>query len=73
MGSARFELVMDYSARGVDVAIRCEGSRRTRYMTAQELVDVFGPARRVTAERRLRCRECGHKGAKLAPVPKLEG
>lgn len=33
---------------------------------------MFSLATRVAAaERRLKCRECGHKGAKLAPVPKL--
>lgn len=34
---------------------------------------VFGEALRiVTAQRRLRCSACGHKRAKLAPIPRLE-
>jgi hypothetical protein len=74
MGTARFETVMDYARREVDVAIRCEGCRRVRNMTADQLGAVFGlDGKRLAIERRLRCSQCGHKGAKLAPIPKLEG
>jgi hypothetical protein len=74
MGSARIETIVDYVRLHVDVAIRCLGCRRTRNMTADEMAAVFGlPTRIVTAERRLRCSKCGHKGAKLAPIPRLSG
>lgn len=73
MGTARFDEIIHFAARNVDVAIRCGGCRRVRYMKAEEMADVFGLATRVvTAERRLKCRACGHKGAKLAPVPRFE-
>ena len=73
MGTARFETLVDYAKREVDVGIRCEGCRRVRYMTVAQLGDVFGLAtRRDAIERRLRCSQCGHKGARLAPIPRLE-
>ena len=73
MGTARIETILDFARLEVDVAIRCDGCRRTRHMTAGEMATVFGLATRVgAAERRLTCRECGHKGAKLAPIPRLE-
>jgi len=73
MGSARFRTVVDFARLGVDVAIRCEGCRRIRYMQANELGIVLGVGTRIfVAERRLKCSKCGHKGAKLAPIPRLE-
>ena len=64
---------MDFASYGVDVAIRCEGCRRTRHMTRDEVAAVFGPGTRIpTAERRLRCSRCGHKGARMRPIPRLE-
>jgi hypothetical protein len=73
MATARFETIMDYLRLNVDVAVRCTGCRRTRYMRAEELEAVFGVAARVlVAQRRFKCGECGHKGAKLAPIPRLE-
>ena len=73
MGNFRFETILDFSSKQVDVAVRCDGCRRVRYLTAAQVADIFGIACRiVTAERRLRCSQCGHKGAKLAPIPRLE-
>jgi hypothetical protein len=72
MGSARIETILDFARLNVDAAIRCDGCRRKRNMTAEELAVVFGIGARVaTAERRLRCSACGHKGARVAPIPKL--
>lgn len=71
MGTARFETVLDYGRRGVDVAIRCEGCRYVRNLTADQLQAIFGGARIIEAQRRLRCSQCGHRGAKLAPIPPL--
>lgn len=74
MGTARFETIMDFLRLNVDVAVRCSGCRRIRYMTAEELEAVFGaPTRLLTAQRRLRCSQCGHRGAKLAPIPRMQG
>lgn len=73
MGTARFETIMDFARREVDVAVRCRGCRYTRHMKADQVGDVFGLGTRIaTAERRLRCSKCGHKGARLAPIPRLE-
>ena len=73
VGSARFEIVMDYAVRGVDVALRCGGCRHTRFLTSAQAADIFGLAERITrAERRLRCSRCGHKGGRMAPIPRLE-
>lgn len=74
MGTARFETITDYIRREVDIAIRCLGCGHTRDMKADSLVAIFGLSVRVAeVKRRLRCRQCGHKGAKLAPIPKLKG
>lgn len=73
MGTARFEKVIDYAIRKVDVAVRCEGCRHVRNLTVEQLADIFGLATRLAeVRRRLTCSKCGHKGAKLAPIPKLE-
>jgi DNA-directed RNA polymerase subunit RPC12/RpoP len=72
MGTARFETLMDFARRNVDVAIQCEGCRYRRSMPHEELEAVFGMGTRVVeVRRRLRCSKCGHKGAKLAPIPRL--
>ena len=72
MGTARIDTIMDFARLNVDVAVRCGGCRRKRHLTAEEIEAVFGLATRVaTAERRLKCGECGHKGARLSPVPRL--
>jgi hypothetical protein len=54
---------MDFARLNVDVAIRCNGCRYTRHMTAEEVEAVFGLATRlIVAQRRLKCSKCGHKG-----------
>ena len=73
MGTSRFETIMDFARRNVDVAMRCQGCKRIRKMTVEELGTVFGLATKVaTAERRLRCSQCDHKGARLTPIPRIE-
>lgn len=73
MGCARFETVLDYFKRDVDVAVRCEGCRHLRHMTREQFEAVFGiECRLIVAARRLRCSRCGHKGARLAAIPRLE-
>ena len=56
MGTARFDTVMSYSPRGVDIAIRSHGCRRVRYMRADELGDVSGLATRRASLPRLMLR-----------------
>ncbi|HEV2079999.1 MAG TPA: hypothetical protein VGR19_08935 [Allosphingosinicella sp.] len=73
MGSARFETVMDFAPLEVDAVIRCEGCRYSRNLTAEQLATMFGLGTRLAeVRRRLVCSRCGHKGAKLAPIPRLE-
>lgn len=73
MGTAKFETLMDFAKREVDVAIRCQGCRRVRKVKIEVLADVLSLGTRVVeAERRLRCGECGHRGARLAPILRLE-
>jgi DNA-directed RNA polymerase subunit RPC12/RpoP len=73
MGSARFETVLDFARLGVDVAIRCDGCKHKRNLTAEQLATIFGlGARLATVRRRLTCSKCGHKGASLAPIPRLD-
>jgi len=73
MATARFETIMDFARQDVDAAVRCEGCRHVRKLTAEQLATIFGLGTRiVTAERRLRCSRCDHKGARLRPIPRLE-
>jgi hypothetical protein len=63
MGTARFETIMDFARYQVDVAIRCDGCLRTRHLSDAQMEAVFGIGVRIaTAERRLKCRVCGHEG-----------
>jgi hypothetical protein len=74
MGTARFETIVDFARYGVDVAIRCDGCRRRRLQTFEQIEAVFGAGTRIaTAERRLKCSVWGHKGARVRPVPRLSG
>ena len=69
----RFETIMDFGRHRVDVALRCNGCRHTRFLTLEQVVDIFGLATRIgRAELRLRCTRCGHKGGRMAPIPQLE-
>jgi DNA-directed RNA polymerase subunit RPC12/RpoP len=73
MSSARFETIMDFGRLKVDAAIRCQGCGHTKNMTSAELGQAFGYGERVArAAKRLRCQECGRRGARLIPVPRLE-
>ena len=69
----RFETILDYARHEVDVAIRCNGCRHRRFLTVEQVIDIFGIATRIgRAEHRLRCMQCGHKGGRMAPIAKLE-
>ena len=69
----RFETILDYARHGYDVAIRCEACRHRRFLTVEQVIDIFGLATRIgRAELRLRCMHCGHKGGRMAPIPRLE-
>jgi DNA-directed RNA polymerase subunit RPC12/RpoP len=74
MGTARFETLMDFARREVDVGVRCLGCGYTRCIQIEQLEAVMGgwavTVRR--AERRLKCTKCGHRGARLAPVLRLD-
>jgi hypothetical protein len=73
MGTARFETILDYARYDVDAAIRCGGCGHTRYLKLEQLEAIFGLGTRIgTAARRLKCSKCGHKGAKVTPVPRLD-
>jgi hypothetical protein len=42
-------------------------------MKLEQFEAVFGIATPiVTVQRRLRCSKCGHKGARIAPIPRME-
>ncbi len=73
MGTARFEVVGDFGRHDVDVAIRCPKCRHTRRLTCSQLYVIFGFGERIyRAQRRCVCSKCGERGARFAPVPKLE-
>lgn len=73
MGSARFDTLTDFYVRKVDVAIRCDGCRYKRFMAVGEMLSIFGAGEKVwNIKRRLKCSKCGHRGASLAPIPRLE-
>jgi hypothetical protein len=72
MASAKFESMLDFAKRDVDVAIRCNHCRHTRMLTIEQACDIFGMATRVArAQSRCRCSECGGRGARMTPIPKL--
>jgi len=71
MGSKRFVTVYDYYRADADVVIRCKGCAHTVRMTGIEIMIRFGLVSIKAASARLKCKECGHRGAALAPIPRL--
>jgi hypothetical protein len=72
MGSARFELIIDFYRHEVDVALRCDGCKHTRCLTVQQVGKIFGIEERIAkCAKRLVCSRCGHKGGRMTPIPKL--
>jgi DNA-directed RNA polymerase subunit RPC12/RpoP len=73
MGSAKFETLVDFNRHDCDVAIRCTGCGHTRTVKVPDLGAALGWGTRLpVARKRLRCQECGRRGAKLIPVPRLD-
>ena len=72
MGSARFELIIDFYRHEVDVALRCDGCKHTRFLIVQQVGRIFGIEERIAkcAKRLVRSHR-GHKGGRMTPIPKL--
>lgn len=73
MGSARFEPIIDFYRHEVDVALRCNGCKHTRFLTVQQVGKIFGIEERITrCAKRLLCSGCGHRGGRMTAIPKLD-
>jgi DNA-directed RNA polymerase subunit RPC12/RpoP len=73
MGSKHFRKAGDFMLFRADAAIRCPACRHVRQMGGLDFAQLFnGNPLLVTAAKRLRCVECGHKGAEIAAVPRLD-
>ncbi|GAO38365.1 hypothetical protein SCH01S_14_00300 [Sphingomonas changbaiensis NBRC 104936] len=72
MGNARFEVMGDFGRYDTDVAVRCDHCRHKRFLTTAQVYTIFGMETRIAkAQRRLRCSQCGGKGGRFAPIPRL--
>lgn len=68
MGDKKIRLTTDFERFRVDVAIRCRACGHTTYTAGRAFAELFGnPTSIQVATKRLRCAECGAKGAKVAP------
>lgn len=60
----------DWYGLGASCAIRCDHCGHTGRITSEALRIRFGPASAVKdVGAKLRCSECGKRGAKIAPIP----
>lgn len=73
----RLRCLQDFSAAGVDAMIECKGcGRRVRIDTHKLMRKISNVQwwQWLDAQgQRLRCDECKHRGARIAPVPKIVG
>jgi DNA-directed RNA polymerase subunit RPC12/RpoP len=73
MGSKHFRKAGDFIVFRADAAIRCRSCKHVRHMSGLEFAQLFPRNMMlVSAVKRLRCAECGHKGAEIAAVPRLD-
>jgi DNA-directed RNA polymerase subunit RPC12/RpoP len=73
MGSKHFKKTGDFMLFRADAAIRCPACRHLRTMSGRNFAALFSRNMLlVSAIKRLRCAECGHKGAEIAAVPPQE-
>jgi hypothetical protein len=74
MGSKPPRTFLDFEGLDADAGVRCGGCTRTLTIDARELASHFGalglvePVVKLAA--RLKCRSCGHRGARIIPVPR---
>ena len=62
----------DIGRHDLDVAIRCNHCKHLRKLTLEQAYAVFGVATRIAnAQARCRCSQCGEKGARIAPIPRM--
>jgi hypothetical protein len=72
MASKHFKKTGDFMLFRPDAAIRCPACRHVRHVTGLDFAALFSRNMLlVSAMNRLRCVECGHKGAQVAAVPRL--
>lgn len=72
---ARFRALQDFIAAQVDVMVECLGCGRRVRADPRRIVRALPVKWRMTLgyqASRLRCAECGHRGARLAPVPRIK-
>jgi DNA-directed RNA polymerase subunit RPC12/RpoP len=70
MGNKSFRVVSDFMHHKVDPAIRCPNCKHMRRVTGLEFLRMFDHNWGIgDAAKMLRCSECGHKGAEIAPLP----
>jgi DNA-directed RNA polymerase subunit RPC12/RpoP len=73
MGSKHFKKTGDFLLFRADAAIRCPTCRHVRHMSGFDFAALFSRNMLlVTAADRLRCAECGHRGAEIAAVPQRD-
>lgn len=73
MGAPRYMTLVDFARRDSAVAITCPGCGHSRTVKPADLGAALGWGTRIpVARQRLRCAECGQRGARLSPVPRLE-
>lgn len=74
MGDKPPRTLLDYARFDADAAVRCGGCQRTVTVDARALAARFGPLGLVrdaaALAPRLKCHSCGHRGARIVPVPR---
>jgi hypothetical protein len=62
----------DLGRPDLDVAFRCNHCKHRRRLTLEQAYAIFGmPTRIANAQARCRCSRCGEKGARIAPIPRM--
>ena len=70
MGNKSFRVVSDFLHHQVDPALRCPSCKHVRKVSALVFLRMFKHDFGLgDAAKMLRCLECGHKGAEIAPLP----
>jgi DNA-directed RNA polymerase subunit RPC12/RpoP len=70
MGNKSFRVVSDFMHHKVDPVIRCASCKHVRGVTGLEFLRMFRRDYDLgDAAKMMRCSECGHKGAEIAPIP----
>jgi transcription elongation factor Elf1 len=70
MGTRQIRTTADFHRAKANARVVCLGCQRVRIVHARTLALWFiVPVQVETAARRMRCSQCGHRGAKLSPVP----